>query len=365
MAAEISKPDFSFQWASGGAIVAPSDVKIQTGWTAEVPPFQWENFAQNRQDNAILHLFQKGISEWDAASNYYFTTSGTRSYVQGSDGAIYVALQDSVGQNPTTATAYWQKAFIDQTTLQSALNAAAPIVGNAQNAYMRVGTAAATATFTCNEVIVAATLTGNRYKLSSFSKPINLATTGVGGMDTGVAPVTGYVALYAIYNPTTSTSALLATNAPASPLSEIYAGANMPSGYTASALVCVWPTTASSLFSVGTLRGRRVSRVPVTVLSTSVGTGVPTTLSIGSAVPFSAVSCRGNITITSAAGSNNNAFIYSDALLVAQQYTSQGPGTGVSGNWEIDLTTAQTLFYQMNVTAAPGAFTIQISSYEF
>lgn len=115
MAAEVSKPDFSYQWSSGGAIVAPSDVKIQTGWTAEVPPFQWENFLQNRQDNAILHLFQKGISEWDALSNYYFTTSGVRSYVQGSDGVIYVAVADSVGQNPTTdlTDTYWKVAFVD------------------------------------------------------------------------------------------------------------------------------------------------------------------------------------------------------------------------------------------------------------
>lgn len=116
MAAEISKPDFSYQWSSGGAIVAPSNVKIQTGWTAEVPPFQWENYLQNRQDNAILHLFQKGISEWDAASNYYFTTSGVRSYVQGSDGQIYVAVADSLNNNPTTDTTntYWKLAFSDQ-----------------------------------------------------------------------------------------------------------------------------------------------------------------------------------------------------------------------------------------------------------
>lgn len=119
MAAEVSKPDFNFQWASGGAIVAPSDVKIQTGWTAEVPPFQWENYLQNRQDNGLLHLFQKGISEWDAASNYYFTASGTRSYVQGSDGTIYVSVQDSIGQNPTTdaSNTYWEKAFKSGTLL--------------------------------------------------------------------------------------------------------------------------------------------------------------------------------------------------------------------------------------------------------
>lgn len=113
MAAEISKPNFNFQWASGGAVVAPSDVKIQTGWTAEVPPFQWENFLQNRQDNAILHVFQKGISEWDALSNYYFTASGVRSYVQGSNGTIYVAVQDNINQNPVTDTShtYWDEAF--------------------------------------------------------------------------------------------------------------------------------------------------------------------------------------------------------------------------------------------------------------
>lgn len=113
MVAEVTKPDFSYVWSSGGANVLPSNIKIQTGWTAEVPPFQWENALQNRQDNAIVHLFQKGISEWDAASNYYFTTSGTRSYVQGSDGQIYVAVQDSVGQNPTTDTTntYWKLAF--------------------------------------------------------------------------------------------------------------------------------------------------------------------------------------------------------------------------------------------------------------
>lgn len=113
MAAEVNKPDFSYVWASGGAIVAPSDVKKQTGWTAEVPPFQWENFLQNRQDNAILHLFQKGISEWDVLSNYYFTASGVRSYVQGSDGVVYVAVADSLNQNPTTDSThtYWKPAF--------------------------------------------------------------------------------------------------------------------------------------------------------------------------------------------------------------------------------------------------------------
>lgn len=109
--AEISKPDYTYLWSSGGSIVAPSNVKVQTGWTAEVPPFQWENWSQNRQDQAISHILQKGVSVWSATGEYWFTTSGERSYVQGSDGQIYVALQDSVNQDPITATAYWKVAF--------------------------------------------------------------------------------------------------------------------------------------------------------------------------------------------------------------------------------------------------------------
>lgn len=110
---EISKPDYTYLWSSGGSIVAPSNTKIQTGWTAEVPPFQWENWSQNRQDQAISHILQKGISVWSSTGEYYFTTSGERSYVQGSDGNIYVAVADSVGQDPTTdaTDAYWKLAF--------------------------------------------------------------------------------------------------------------------------------------------------------------------------------------------------------------------------------------------------------------
>lgn len=106
---EISKPDYTHLWSSGGSIVAPSNVKIQTGWTAEVPPFQWENWSQNRQDQAIAHVLQHGISVWDAVTEY----QAGKSYVQGSDGLLYKALQTHVGQNPVTDTTfvYWAKSL--------------------------------------------------------------------------------------------------------------------------------------------------------------------------------------------------------------------------------------------------------------
>lgn len=99
---EISKPDYTYLWSSGGSIVAPSNVKIQTGWTSEVPPFQWENWSQNRQDQAIAHILQHGISVWDSSTEY----QAGKSYVQGSDGTIYKAVTTNTNQNPVTDTSF-------------------------------------------------------------------------------------------------------------------------------------------------------------------------------------------------------------------------------------------------------------------
>ncbi|MGM7734429.1 phage tail protein, partial [Yersinia enterocolitica] len=70
------------------------------------------------------------------------------------------------------------------------------VVGTSRNAKMSITAASSTATFTADELIVQTALGGLQYKLSSFSKTINLATTGVGGMDTGTVPANGFVALY-------------------------------------------------------------------------------------------------------------------------------------------------------------------------
>lgn len=114
----ITKPDMEFIWASGGAVVKPSDVKIQTGWTPEVPPHQWENWAQNRQDQYIAHVNQRGIPQWDGNTEY---EAAGLSYVQGTDGVIYKSVAASgpatTVQDPTTdiADTYWTVAFASTT----------------------------------------------------------------------------------------------------------------------------------------------------------------------------------------------------------------------------------------------------------
>lgn len=112
----ITKPDMTEIWASGGAIVEPSDTKKQTGWTPEVPPHQWENWIQNRQDTYLAHVNERGIPEWDGLTNYL---AGGLSYVQGGNGIVYKSVAASgpstIVQDPTTdvSDTYWTQAFPD------------------------------------------------------------------------------------------------------------------------------------------------------------------------------------------------------------------------------------------------------------
>jgi hypothetical protein len=97
-------------WASGGDILDPGDIKYQTGWGVEVPPRQWENYIQNKQDQAIAHINQHGIAVWDAETEYQADTS----YTQGqTNGTIYRAKVTHSGQNPEldTLNTYWDIAF--------------------------------------------------------------------------------------------------------------------------------------------------------------------------------------------------------------------------------------------------------------
>lgn len=104
--AEINKPsDINKIWADGGDKVSPSDVKIDTGWEVEVPPRQFFNWLDNKQDQFNAHVNQHGIAVWDASTEY----QASKSYVQGNDGLIYVAVQTHSNQNPTTdvSNTYW------------------------------------------------------------------------------------------------------------------------------------------------------------------------------------------------------------------------------------------------------------------
>jgi hypothetical protein len=268
----------------------------------------------------------------------------------------------------TTAISDSGVQFADGSILPTASQVTVP----AMNLSMTVSAASATATLTASVVIARTALAGSVFPLINFSKTINLATTGAGGMDTGSAPTSGFVALYAIYNPTTQTAALLATNATSAAAANIYGGANMPSGYTASALVSVWPTNGSGQFVVGNQVDRRVSIVPVQILSTTTPQGSPTIVNFTSGAPKNARSIRG---LMQSGCANNSSTVVAfsvgaDTNMVGAQGNNIGL-TSVSGYqyqtpFDLDLATAQTIYYTLTITTGSlGTSTINISSYGF
>ncbi len=356
--AEISKPDFTYLWSSGGSLVAPSNTKIQTGWTAEVPPYQWENWSQNRQDQAISHILQKGISVWSLTGEYYFTASGERSYVQGSDGSIYVAVADSVGQNPVTDTTatYWKLAFRDST--------GPSVVGEMRRGRMYVTVPTQTSTYTAQEVVVKTALGGASHIIGNYSKVINLGTTGAGGMDTGTAPVNGYVGLYAIYNTITADASIIAVNA-ATLLSPVYAGVNMPAGYNASALLTVVPTNASGQFKNLFVQDRKVTFTLATAFTGStVVTFLP--VSIAASVPANATEIFGELSTSNGTVSSMSLAVVGDTNSVGQQVQSVSGAAGatsVSNYAHVPLPVPQTFYISTLNSAGSPTFTVYIGGY--
>ena len=252
----ITKPDFTYVWASGGAVVAPNDTTKQLGWVAEAPPFQWDNWLQNRQDQMLAHINQRGIPAWDGLTNY---EAGGLSYVQGSDGKVYKSVAASgpasVVSNPTTdgTDTYWTIAFADvgafltqtagdsryaqrSNNLSDLTNVAtartnlgldnafkAGIAGYSSNLKVSATGTNAIVTVTAGAICLK-NASNEQIVVNSVAVATSLTTSGVGGLDTGASAINTWYSVWVIWNPTTSTSAALASLSATAP--------TMPSGYT-------------------------------------------------------------------------------------------------------------------------------------
>lgn len=106
---QITKPDtLNVVWADQGMKIKPEDSKILRGWVEEVPPLQFFNWLDSRQDQALAHINQHGIPVWDAVTEY----QAGKSYVQGSDGTVYKCLSTNFGYDPISNPAQWEEAFV-------------------------------------------------------------------------------------------------------------------------------------------------------------------------------------------------------------------------------------------------------------
>lgn len=105
----FNKPQFNSVWASGGTKIAPEAAKVSQGWVVEIPPFEYDNWARNRQDALLAHINQVGIVQWDTTAEY----QAGKSYVQGSStGTIYRCLVTNTNNNPELdVQGNWEVAF--------------------------------------------------------------------------------------------------------------------------------------------------------------------------------------------------------------------------------------------------------------
>lgn len=346
--------------ATGQTITLPPAANCPNGTSICVTYMQSSGSTTVARNGTDTLAFGQGSSTTSLTLNpgeeVQFVSNGTNGWVSAGQ-TLSTGVTPQAGDNSTKLAT---TAFADLT---------GGVVGSVRNLKMSVSAASASATLTADEIVVETALGGAPIRLANFNKSVNLGTVGAGGMDVGSAPVSGYVALYAIYNPTTATSALLAVNATSSAAPSVYGGANMPSGYTASALVSVWPTNGSGQFIVGYQRDRRVSRNGVTVLNSNTAQASYTSVSAATAIPPNAIAVSGSLAMTSTATGSAMTFNVAgdSAGSGVQNYGSAIPtgGIGQGTDFMCDVITSQTVYYQSTNGSGTPTYQITISRYEF
>lgn len=110
--ANISKPaGLQNIWANGGTRIDPGQSKTNIGWVVQLPPYEYQNWVDWRQDTFNAHVSQHGIPEWDAETEY----QGLLSYTQASNGIIYKCIATHTNKDPANPlnSTYWSRAFED------------------------------------------------------------------------------------------------------------------------------------------------------------------------------------------------------------------------------------------------------------
>lgn len=234
-------------------------------------------------------------------------------------------------------------------------------VGDAVNMRATIASGASIATWTADEVVVKSALGGRPHSLTNFNQSLNTGVVGAGGMDVGTAPVSGFLAVYAIYNPTAKLARCLGQSVGAAAPTQFYSGANMPAGFTESALISIVPTDPASKFKLCVQRRRRISFPVINVLNAGTATAY-TGVSLSPAVPKGAVRVAGNVTPVTTVG-GNGVFIAADAsgtgMCAIVNPVAGGPGSAAP--YALDLAVDQLLYY---LNTASGSAVITVTSYE-
>ncbi len=303
-----------------------------------------------RETSAQLGLYQQLLKDWQ------LITTGT--------GNITIVAPDG----STVVIPSLNQIALDLNQIDLSLNnkisqqQLTGVVGTARNVSMNVNAASATASLAADEIIVQTAIGGLQYKIQNFSRGINLSIVGAGGMNAGSAPVTGFVAIYAILNTSSGQTSLLAVNTTGAVAPEV-CGVTMPAGYTASALVSVW-RTASSQFVVGQQLDRMVVIFPTTVVTGSANI-TSQEVSLDTAAPRNTKKAfieglvnatgSGNTTIRVASSTNQLGRVQSQASTVLVSLSS----------WVAVTNTSNYIYLTIATGATNPSYTVYCNGYTF
>lgn len=258
----------------------------------------------------------------------------------------------------------------DGTQFQIAGNVGASgVIGYARNLNASLGAQGPTVTVTVDEIILENALGGVPYKFASVSKTINISTTGLNGIDTGVLAANSFCAVYWIYNPTTGVLGLLGQQASnGAKMPEVYAGGNAPSGFTISSLEGIWPAgTVGATFAPFGQVDRKVDWGGVLVLSGSTAI-VSQAARTSTGIPYNARTVGGFNQAGSTAASSVAQTLTSLPLAnVGGQYnTFPLTASGAEVNsFSLSVNTPQTIYQTTSNAAGTPAFTIGVNTYTF
>jgi len=247
------------------------------------------------------------------------------------------------------------------TMYQNGLGIGAAPVGYPANLKGSSAGSVQTASWTADLLSASTTLGGTTYSGGNLSLSFNGAGTGANGMDTGAMPSSGALYIYAIYNPAGQTWATLGTVSGTG--ATIYPGSNMPSGYTASALLWSGETTGTN-FVAFVQRGRKVATANIVISNTLAGQTTATAQSIALAVPPNAIFVSGILSQVQPAGGGQTLVVSANGTVGTQEITGTTAGlattTGVLTFKDVPITTAQTISYLTgnSVASSTGLFVI-------
>ena len=229
---------------------------------------------------------------------------------------------------------------------QTSVTATAPMTGarglsiknNASNPNYQMDVAA--------DHVILADGSGNTVNISSLSATADITVSGANGLDTGTESISTWYHVWAIYDGSNK-RVLLSTSATAP---------TMPGSYTYKAWLGAIYNNSSGNFLKLAQRGNSVSCEPSVALSNATGQTSYTSLSLSAQVPPQATGARGNMGPVSSG--NRGMFVAADGNGVGACGIIPGAaGTAIDGfvnvgTWDLDLVTAQTVYWKTSDTAA-------------